>query len=70
VIEYVRTRLLEKRQEGVGILLASEDLEELFNLSDRIMVIFKGQIVGVFEPEQVSIEQVGLLMAGVVEAAA
>jgi ABC-type uncharacterized transport system ATPase subunit len=65
VIEYVRRRLLDKRVEGTGILLSSEDLDDIFNLSDRIMVIFKGQIMGVFDARSADIEQIGLLMAGV-----
>jgi simple sugar transport system ATP-binding protein len=67
VIEYVHGRLLEKRKEGVGILLASEDLDELLNLSDRIAVIFKGQIVGIFDRADADIEEIGLLMAGIQE---
>jgi len=67
VIEYVHKRLLEKRAEGIGILLASEDLDEVFDLSDRIAVIFKGQIMGVFDAHAANIEKIGLLMAGVKE---
>lgn len=69
-IEYIHRRLLEKREEGVGILMASEDLDELFNLSDRIAVLYKGQIMGVFDAKKADIEEVGLLMAGVEEEAA
>ncbi len=69
VIEYVRRRLLEKRDEGAGILLASEDLDEILNISDRIAVMFKGRIMGIFEAHEADLEQIGLLMAGVQEAA-
>jgi simple sugar transport system ATP-binding protein len=65
VIEYVHRRLLEQRKEGVGILLASEDLDELFNLSDRIAVIFKGQIVDIIDIDEAKIEEIGLLMSGI-----
>jgi ABC-type uncharacterized transport system ATPase subunit len=65
VIEYVHQRLLEKRAEGIGILLASEDLDEIMDLSDRIAIIFKGQIMGIFECKEAKIEKIGLLMAGV-----
>jgi simple sugar transport system ATP-binding protein len=68
VIEYVHRQILGKREEGVGILLASEDLEELFNLSDRLLVMYKGQLMGIFKVEDISLERVGLLMAGVEEA--
>ena len=65
VIEYVHQRLLEKRAEGIGILLASEDLDEIMDLSDRIAIIFKGQIMGIFECKEAKLEKIGLLMAGV-----
>jgi simple sugar transport system ATP-binding protein len=61
-IEGVHRLLLEQRQAGAAILLISEELEELFSLSDRVAVIYEGQIMGVFEePDQ---ETVGLMMAG------
>jgi len=65
VIEYVQQQLLKKRDEGVGILLISEDLDEIFALSNRIAVIFKGQIMDVVATGDANLEQVGLLMAGV-----
>ncbi len=65
VIEYVHGELLSHRSEGVGILLFSEDLDEIFTLSDRIAVIFQGEILGVFVTEEADIEKIGLLMAGV-----
>lgn len=64
VIEYMHQRLLEKRRNDYGILMASEELEELLNLADRVLVIFKGQILGEFASETADIEQIGLLMAG------
>ena len=61
-IEGVRRLLLEQRQAGAAILLISEELEELFSLSDRITVIYEGEIMGMFEePDQ---ETIGLMMAG------
>lgn len=62
--EYVRKILLRYRGMGSAILLISEDLEEIFQLSDRIAVVFEGQITGVVRPEETSVEEVGLLMAG------
>jgi ABC-type uncharacterized transport system ATPase subunit len=67
VIEYVHQRLIEKRNEGVGILLASEDLDELFTLADRIAVIYKGQIIDIVDVDMTNIETIGLLMAGIRE---
>jgi simple sugar transport system ATP-binding protein len=63
--EYVHRRLIELRDQGAGILLISDDLDEIFDLADVIAVIFKGQIMGVFPSDQISMEEVGLLMAGV-----
>jgi simple sugar transport system ATP-binding protein len=70
VIEYVHKRLLEKRAEGIGILMASEDLDEIMDLSDRIAILFKGQIMGIFEDKEATLEKIGLLMAGVKDEAA
>jgi len=63
--EYVHARLLEQRQQGTAILLISEDLDEILALSDRIAVIYEGQIMGVVAREDATLEQFGLLMAGV-----
>ncbi len=68
-IEYVHGRLVELRDEGIGVMLISEDLDEIFNVSDRIAVIFQGKIMGKFKTNQTSREQIGLLMAGVTESA-
>lgn len=64
VIEYMHERLFEKREQQYAILIASEELEELLALSDRIVVIFKGRIVGEFLHDAVDMEKIGLLMAG------
>jgi len=63
-MEYVRRRLVAERDRGAGVLLISEDLDELFSLATRIAVMFRGQIVGMLDAETASREQVGLLMAG------
>lgn len=62
--EYVHRQLLAQRQRGAGILLISEDLDEIFNLADRIAVMFKGRVVAVLDAARATLEQVGLLMAG------
>ena len=64
VIEYVHGLLLRKRKEGFAILLASEELDDIIALSDRIGVMFKGEIMGIFDAGTVTLEQLGLLMAG------
>ena len=56
--------LIEAREKGSGILLISEDLEELFSLSDRLIVVLGGRIVGVFRPDKTDPYQVGHLMTG------
>ena len=57
---------MEQRQEGTAILLISEDLDEILALSDRIAVIYEGQIMGVVDSDEATLEQLGLMMAGVV----
>ncbi len=64
-IEYVHQLLLEQRQQGAGVLLISEDLDEIFSLSDRIAVMFKGQILGIFDARDASVDRISLLMAGI-----
>jgi simple sugar transport system ATP-binding protein len=65
--EFVRQQILAERDSGSAILLISTDLEEIFALSDRILVMFEGQIMGEVPAESDQIERVGLLMAGKIE---
>ncbi len=65
--EYVHALLLEQREKGTAILLVSEDLDEILGLSDRIAVIYEGQIMDVVEGDEATAERLGLLMAGVKE---
>ena len=67
-VEYIHTRLLEKRDDGCAILLVSTELDEILELSDRIAVMFNGGIIAIMDSKDASKEQIGLLMAGVVEA--
>ncbi|NPV75337.1 MAG: ABC transporter ATP-binding protein [Anaerolineae bacterium] len=62
--EFVRQQILAERDAGAAILLISTDLEEIFALSDRILVMFEGKIMGEVPPDYSLIEQVGLMMAG------
>ena len=63
-IENVRARLAEAADKGVGVLLISEDLEEIFALADRILVMYEGRIVGDMPTEKATRESLGLLMGG------
>lgn len=63
--EYIHQRLLEQRAAGTAILLISEDLDETRTLSDRIAVMYEGQIVGIVQRDQATVEQIGLMMAGI-----
>lgn len=66
---FIRSKLLELKTRGSAILLVSSDLDELLSLSDRILVIFDGRIVGGGKPSELSEEKLGLLMGGYVETA-
>ncbi|MDZ4160013.1 MAG: heme ABC transporter ATP-binding protein, partial [Anaerolineaceae bacterium] len=63
-IEVIWELLLKQREGGRAVLLVSEDLEEIMSLADRIAVMFEGEVVGIVKPEQASLEQIGLMMAG------
>lgn len=63
--EYVREQLLEQRRKGVAIMLISEDLDEIIALSDRIAVLYEGQVMDIVPREEATPEKLGLLMAGV-----
>ncbi len=62
--DYIRQQLLEQRQRGAAMLLISEDLEEIMALSDRIAVIYEGQIAGVLPASEATPERLGLLLGG------
>ena len=62
---YLRQNLIECAKKGVGILLLSDDLDELFELSDRLLVIFNGRKMGEMQREALDLETLGMMMAGV-----
>jgi len=62
--ESIRRTLLEQREHGTSILLISEDLEEIMQISDRVLVLFNGQIMGSAGITEISFEEIGLMMAG------
>jgi simple sugar transport system ATP-binding protein len=65
--EYVREQLLQQRRDGAAILLISEDLDEILALSDRIAVLYEGEIMDILPGEKATPDHLGLLMAGVKE---
>lgn len=63
-IEYVHEEIIKLRDNDIGVLLISMELEEVLSLSDRILVMYEGEITGEFKPGELTIEEIGLLMAG------
>jgi simple sugar transport system ATP-binding protein len=63
-IEYIHSQLLQQRSEGLATLLISEDLDEIRNLSDRIAVMFGGELMGIVDNADTTLEALGLMMAG------
>ena len=63
-IEYIHSQLVNERDEGKAVLLISLELDEVMSLSDRILVLYEGEIVGEFDPKKVSVQELGLYMAG------
>lgn len=62
--EYIHELIINERKNGTATLLISEDLDEIFALSDRIAVIFQGEIMGIVDRDETTPEQIGLMMAG------
>ena len=63
-IEFIHTRILEKRNQGAAILLCSADLDEVFRLSDRIITLYEGRITGSFRAGEITKEEIGYYMTG------
>ncbi len=63
-IEFIHQRLLQARDKGKAVLLISADLEEILAISDRIAVMYEGQIVGTLDPTEATEERLGLMMTG------
>jgi simple sugar transport system ATP-binding protein len=63
--EYIQSLLVKSRNSGKGILLVSADFDEVLNLSDRILIIFEGKIIGELSREQANVEALGRLLGGV-----
>jgi general nucleoside transport system ATP-binding protein len=63
-IEAVHSLLLQEREQGAAVLLMSEELDEIISLSDRIVVMYEGQIMGELSAAEADLESIGLMMAG------
>ncbi|MBQ2929579.1 MAG: ABC transporter ATP-binding protein [Clostridia bacterium] len=63
-IEYIHHQLVSARDAGKAVLLVSLELDEVMNLSDRILVMYEGEIVGELDPKKTTVEELGLYMAG------
>lgn len=64
-IEFIHRRIIEQRDEGAAVLLVSAELDEIMALSDRIAVMYKGEIIDTVNAREATREQLGLLMAGI-----
>ena len=62
-IEFIHKQVIERRNAGVAVLLVSAELDEVLELSDRILVMYRGRVVGSFAADEAQREQVGRLMA-------
>ena len=63
-IEYIHSQIVRQRDLGKAVLLVSLELDEVMNLSDRILVMYEGEIVGEVDPKETTVEELGLYMAG------
>ena len=64
-IEFIHKQLVEQRDKGKAVLLMSFELDEVMDVADRVIVMFEGEIMGNLDPKKVSVEEMGLYMAGV-----
>ena len=63
-IEFIHSEMVKRRDEGDAILLVSLELDEVMNLSDRIYVMYEGEIVAEVNPKEVTVQELGLYMSG------
>ena len=63
-MEFIHTRIIEKRNSGCAVLLSSADLDEVFRLSDRIITLYEGRVTGEFRADSITKEEIGYYMTG------
>jgi simple sugar transport system ATP-binding protein len=66
-VDSIHNLIIDQRDKGSAILLISEDLDELFKLSDRLIVMYEGKVIKEIETELATVENIGLAMAGINE---
>ena len=63
-IEYIHKQIVEQRNQGKAVLLVSLEMDEVLDVSDRILVMYEGEIVGELDPKKTNHKEIGLFMAG------
>ena len=63
-IEYIHQNIMDQRDNGIGVLIVSTELEEVLKLSDRVAVMYEGKIMGIVKPSETTVEEMGLMMGG------
>ncbi|MBQ9828263.1 MAG: heme ABC transporter ATP-binding protein, partial [Lachnospiraceae bacterium] len=63
-IEYIHKQIVKSRDSGAAVLLVSLELDEVMDVSDRILVMYEGEIVGEFDPKKIDVQELGLYMSG------
>ena len=63
-IEYIHKQIVAERDKGTAVLLVSLELDEVMSLSDRILVMYEGEIVGQLDPKKTTVSELGLYMSG------
>ena len=63
-IEYIHSQLVAQRDKGKAVLLVSLELDEVMDVSDRILVMYEGELVGQLNPKEITVDELGLYMAG------
>ncbi|PKO17841.1 MAG: heme ABC transporter ATP-binding protein [Chloroflexi bacterium HGW-Chloroflexi-10] len=64
-IEYIHSRIIQKRDEGCAVMVVSPELDEIMQLSDRIAVMYRGKVLAILDADKVTKEEIGLYMAGI-----
>jgi general nucleoside transport system ATP-binding protein len=66
-IQYIHKQIVSERDKGIGVLLVSSELDEVLALADRVAVMYQGRLIGLLEGDDIELERIGRLMAGLLE---